>query len=385
MDLSTGDIVPERLDRKLVEKFIGGMGMGSWLAYKYIRQDTDPISPSNVLVFSASPLTGTIAPGSSRVHVNSKSPDTGFVCYGNAGHSAGIMMKYAGYDHLIITGRAKEPVYLKISDDDVEILDARHLWGKDAWETTDAIQRELGDHWVDCIGPAAESMVSYSIILCGKRSSFNKTGPGTIMGSKNLKAIVALGTRGVKVAHPEDFIRLTRELTERIVNDPELNMWRTYGVPKPPSSPPGFDYVEFREKIAERNYACISCPVACKHLIHLRAGRYDGLCFRNSHLTSLVGHNRLGGPENWEELAKIVELENRYGLEASSTAGILSYLVECQDNGVLSRGESDLTLRRGSQAMRELIPIIVRKEGTGALAAECLKGAIQRVGEKSEM
>ncbi len=383
VDLDTGEVKSKPLSRELAEKFIGGLGTGARLAYGFMGRDVDPFSPGNPLVFSASPLVGTLAPAASRVHLISRSPVSGFLCYSNAGHSMGIMMKYAGYDHLVVTGRSEEPVYLRISDDEVEICNASKLWGRDAWEATDILRSDIGDYWVDCIGPGGENLVRHSIILCSKRSSFNKGGPGAVMGSKNLKAIAARGSKGVEVADPERFRRLTEGITRKILADPDLRMFRTYGGPYPRSPRPGFSHEVFQERVADRAYACPSCPVACKHLINLRNGRYEGLSFRVSHLAALANHNLPGGVEDWDELAKVVELENRYGLDASVTAGMLSYLVDCFEHGMLSE-EAGLVLRRGGKYLRRLIEMTVRREGVGRLAAEGLKGAVEEMGMESE-
>ena len=372
------------MKRNVAEKFIGGMGISSWLAYNLIEPETDPLSPENALVFGVGPLVGTLAPGASRVYANSKSPLSGFICQASAGHSMGIMMKYAGYDNLVITGRADKPVYLKISDDEVEVCDAKHLWGRDTWSTTDLIRKELGDYWVDCIGPAAENLVRSSIVLCSKRSSFNKTGLGAVMGSKNLKAITARGTGGVRVADPGKFRELTEEITLRIVSDPQLKAYRAYGGPSSGFSQPEFTREHFCQRVAETAYACVSCPVACKHIIDMKDGVYQGLSFRISHLPALADHSRLGEPENWDELAKIVETQNRYGIEAAGTASMLSYLVDCYEHGLLTKEEIGFTPKRGAKALRELIPMICQKEGIGDLSAEGVSTASRKVGKNSE-
>jgi aldehyde:ferredoxin oxidoreductase len=183
VNLSTREISAKPLDVDLAERFIGGMGINSWLLSNLVDEKIDPLSPKNVLIFGVGPLVGTICPGAPKVYVASLSPD-GFLSQSSAGHSMGIMMKYAGYDHLIIAGRSERPTYIRINDDEVEICDAHHLWGRDTWSTTDRLRNELDDYWVDCIGPAGERKLRYSIIMCSKRSSFNKTGPGTIMAPK---------------------------------------------------------------------------------------------------------------------------------------------------------------------------------------------------------
>jgi len=383
VNLTTGSVKSELLDEHLAEKFIGGMGLAGWLAYKLIDRRTAPLSPENTLILSTGPLAGTLAPACSRVHITSRSPNSGFICYTNAGHSAALMMKYAGYDCLTITGRAENPVYLKITDDDVEIRDAGHIWGRDTWESTDLLRKEAEDHWIDCIGPSGENLVNYSIILCSKRSSYNKTGAGTVMGSKNLKAIAVKGTKGIKVADPERFQKLTDEFTRGIVSDSEVKAYRAYGGSM--GNRPGFSSDEFVARVVERPYACLGCPLACKHLINMKDGPYRGLTYRISHMGALIGHNGSGGPENWDELVKLVEKENLNGIEATVTAGILGYLVKCYQNSVLSESEIGYIPRKGGEAMRRLIEQTVRREGIGATAAGGMRAFVEKIGEDSEM
>ncbi len=383
VDLGTRSISTKPLDVSLVEQFIGGMGINSWLLYTSVNRRIDPLSPENALIFGVGPLVGTLCPGAPKVYVASLSPD-GFLCQSSAGHSMGIMMKYAGYDHLVITGCAKKPVYLRIFDDEVSILDADHLWGRDTWDTTDRLAKELGDFWVDCVGPAGETGVRYSIIMCGKRSSFNKSGPGTVMGSKNLKAIAVRGSRGVRVADPKEFKRLTDQMTKMILSDTQLNLFRAYGSPPAGYQAQGFAYEEFVGRVAKRPYACLGCPVACKHVISLRGGAYNGLTYRVSHLDALSNHSCLAGLENWDELAKCVELENRIGLEAAGTAGMLRYIMDCHRAGILSEEEVGSVPKLGGLGMRDLICSIMLGNKTGALAAKGLLKASDWVGKGSE-
>lgn len=382
VDLGTGDAFAEPLDATLATRFIGGVGISSWLAYNLIDVDTDPFAPDNALIYGVSPLAGTLAPGASRVYITSRSPDSGFICHTNAGQSAGVMLKYAGYDALVITGRADAPVYLRITDDEVALSDATQLWGMDGWETTRRLHTAHPDHWIDCIGPAAERRVRYAIVLCNMRSSFNKTGAGSIMGSKHLKAIVAHGTQGVRVADPDRFLEASRAITRRVVVDPTLPTYRRYGGPLRDRA--GFTRRDFAERVVERPYACLGCPVACKHTVHLRDGPYQGLRYRISHLGALAGHNRLGGPEDWDELVKVVERENRSGVEASVISGLLHYLHECHAHGVLSEEKSGFTPSLGGSPLRALIERTTTRQGIGAVTAEGFTRLIDWVDADSE-
>jgi aldehyde:ferredoxin oxidoreductase len=167
IDLTRRNIGERPLPEDLAARFIGGKGLNAWFAYNYIKHHTPPFSPDNVLVFGAGPLAGTLAPTGGKTSFASKSPLSHFIGTSNSGHLG--MVKYAGYDHIIITGRADAPVYLELGDE-VRIRDAGHLWGKDTWETTDAVWQELGRHYaVASIGPAGENLVRDASIVASSR------------------------------------------------------------------------------------------------------------------------------------------------------------------------------------------------------------------------
>ena len=162
VDLTSKTIKKEKLGEELIRNYIGNLGINTKLAYDLIKPGTNPLSPENRIILGTGPLGGTVAPACSRSNANYKSPLTHLFGSANAGDSIALMLKFAGYDHLVISGKAQGPVYLKIDDDNVEILDATHLWGKDVFETTDSLWAELGDNWVNCIGPAGENQVRFA-------------------------------------------------------------------------------------------------------------------------------------------------------------------------------------------------------------------------------
>ncbi|MFC1995046.1 aldehyde ferredoxin oxidoreductase family protein [Chloroflexota bacterium] len=385
IDLSSGNIRKEPLDKELTRNFIGGFGIGSRLLYNLVPPGIDPLSPENRLIFATGPLIGTFAPAAARVHALAKSPMSGLMGTSNGGHSVGIMLKYAGYDNLIISGRAERPVYLKVFDDDVEIRDASHLWGKDTWQTTDLLREELGTCSVSCIGPAGENLVRFANILNDKRSGFNKTGLGAVMGAKNLKAVVARGTKGVVVADRKRFQKLVDEILTCIAASPLTVDWRQYGTAAKGSQGGSFDREEFRQRVYKRYYACQACPVACKCLISLQGGDYAGLTFNISALNSLASHHSIAKVENWDELAKCVEMENRYGVDGAAMAGIVNLMAQLNEKGIFTTADtSGLTLTWGGETIRKLIPLITSKEGIGALLAEGAKVAAEKIGRGAE-
>jgi len=382
IDLSTGNIRKEPIDQELIQSFIGGMGYASWLLYNLVPPDTDPLSPENKLIFTMGSLLGTLTPGAARVYAIAKSPISGLLGTSNSGNSVGIMLKYSGYDNLIISGRAEKPVYLKVFDDDVEILDASHLWGKDTWQTVDILRDELGACSVSCIGPAGENLVRFANIRSDKRSGFNKTGLGAVMGSKNLKAVASRGTKGVKVADRRNFRKLVDEVFDRIAASKATTTWRQYSAAAFVPELEGFSREEFRQRVKGRTYACQACPVGCKSLINLQDGIYAGPAFYNSSLPSLVGHHEMARVENWDELAKCAELENRYGVDGAAMAGLVHLMAQLRDQGITTDEDTDgMTLTWGGETIQKLVPIIAYKKGIGALLAEGVRGAAEKIGK----
>ena len=201
VDLSEGKISREPTAPYAAD-FLGGRGINIKLLYDETPAGTDPLDPASLLAFGAGPLCGTQVPGG-RVEVTAKSPETGLLGTSNFGGSFGPELKYAGYDNIVITGKADKPVYLWIYNDEVEIRDASHLWGKDTYQTQDIIRSELGpDFKIACIGPAGENLVHFATIQHELRHGAGRTGMGAVTGSKNLKAIAVRGTQGIALADP---------------------------------------------------------------------------------------------------------------------------------------------------------------------------------------
>ncbi|SDO54694.1 aldehyde ferredoxin oxidoreductase N-terminal domain-containing protein [Desulforhopalus singaporensis] len=212
VDLSTGEI-RRTPTADYADLWLGARGINSRILYEETTGDTDPLGPENVILFSIGPFTGTMVPGSGRVEIAAKSPVTGFQGMSNMGGYWGPELKYAGYDSVVVKGAAEKLVYISIYNDKVEIRDASHLAGKDTFETQDLIREELKDPEVEvvCIGPAGENLIGYASVQNRLGNAAGRTGMGTVMGAKNLKAIAVRGTRGVRVAQPEKFMELCLE------------------------------------------------------------------------------------------------------------------------------------------------------------------------------
>jgi len=358
VNLSTGEIKKESIPEELLKKFIGGRGLASKYLSEEIDPKVDPLSPENKLIFVTGPLTGTPAPTGGRYMVVTKGPLTGTIACSNSGGFWGAELKRAGYDMIILEGKAEKPVYLAIKDDDVQLKSAEHLWGLTTHETTDKILEEFGDSSarVACIGPAGENLVKFACVINDKHRAAGRTGVGAVMGSKNLKAIVVKGSGKVEVADPEKFKEVIREKIEKVRKNPVTgeglpklgtkvldNIINENGLYPTRNFQTGvfeWTYEVCGEALVEKGYlvknkACYACPIGC--------GRY----------TKLPNGREGEGPEyetGWafgaacgvKDLIAIVEanfLCNELGLDTISTGVTIACAMELFERGFIPKDD----------------------------------------------
>lgn len=396
------------LDMNFAKKFLGGKGFGAKLLYDLLPARTDPLSPGNPLMYVTGPLTGTIAP-CNRYCVVTKSPLTGTYLDSYAGGNFGQELKFAGYDAVVISGKAQKPVYLEISDDDVRACDAKHLWGLDTYQTYDALLSDIKDRTVkiSCIGPAGEKLVKFSLVDSDLHRQAGRGGAGAVMASKNLKAIVVRGTRGIAVADRE---RLDKEV-QQIYHDVKTSqaplgmMIKAGGTPGAIgfANEEGFfpvkNFQDGYSRTAEnlndvnqrrsywlREYGCFACPIHCSKIGMIRKGPYAGqvcdtLEYENA---GLLGTDC--GVDNVESAAYAQHLCDRLGLDAISTGNVVGFAMECYEKGILKKKDlGGLDLAFGNwKAEMELIKMIGNRRGIGNLLAEGVKVASQKIGKGSE-
>ncbi len=195
----------ETPDEMFYRRYLGGATLGTYYLVKEIKPGIDPLGPENKLIFAAGPLTGLPLSGSGRNCVVAKSPLAGQLAKSEVGGFFGAEMMHSGYDAIIVDGKAERPVYVWIKDGEVEIKDARHLWGKPTKETQEAIRAELGDNRIRIasIGPAGENLVRFACVVNDLKDTAGRGGTGAVMGSKNLKAIAIRGTKPPQIASPD--------------------------------------------------------------------------------------------------------------------------------------------------------------------------------------
>ena len=408
IDLSNGTITHEDLeDKALFKKYLGGRGIGTYLILSKYEPTIDPYDEKAPLIFAPGVFTGTVVPSSGRTSVIFKSPVTNKLFKTNVGGHFGSQLKFAGYDMLIIEGRAKKPVMIYINDDNVEIKDASHLWGRDIRETNHIVREELGDEDVQlaCIGPAGENKVAYASIQVSIYNSAARGGGGAVMGDKNLKAIAVRGTKSVKVAHPERFMKAVSVINQKMHKSPGVGPLSDYGTSigvESTNAIGAFPVRNFQESSIEdvkyltgqhlvesgllkRKIACYSCPVACHRYVTLEDGKYKGTYTGGPEYETL---NSLGagcGSVDTASVIKANEYCNILGMDTISTGGCIQWLMECKQRGVVTDEQADgLDLSWGNtDTIVALTKKIAYREGIGDLLANGLEKASQQMGKDS--
>lgn len=375
VDLSTSRVRTEKLEAEMVSAFIGGYGINNKLAYDLIPPDADPFSPENKIILGAGPFADTLVPGSAKLLATTKFPLNGAFATAAGGGSFALMLKSAGYDHVVLAGQAPQPIYLRIADGGVELCDASHLWGKDAFDTVDALRLRHEPCSVIPIGPAGENLVRTSLTSIDKGGTLGRGGLPAVMGSKNLKAIVVQqGTTGIQVAHRHRLLKLIDSLHQRMMSWPGRQAVLDNGVlPIPP---------QLREihQQTRKVLACPSCPIGDKELVRLTEGEYAGLTTYMSHFwTTRFGS--ADGPDLYYQSVKYSDALNRYGLCRLNSTPVVSLLMSLYEKGAISAENLEGTqLKPSIETAIELARKTAYREGAGDALAEGLQEAARRIG-----
>jgi aldehyde:ferredoxin oxidoreductase len=405
VNLSTGKITFEKLDEETAKKYIGGIGLGMKLWLANSKAGIDPFNPENPLVLAVGPVAGTMFPTGGNGHAFiSKSPETGFLGEAVSHGTFGAEIKRAGFDAIILTGKAERPVYLWIDDESIQLLNAEEIWGKSPSETEDALKEELGDYYVRVasIGLAGEKQSKIANIINEKTRAAGRTGLGAVMGSKNLKAIAVRGTNDIVVAKPEEFIDMVKEFHERM-KGPAAQKYRTLGTAENvkiqnalhclPTRNYNNSYFEHAEKVSgevlneryiAKIIACNSCAMRCEHEAVIHDGPYKGVMARMEYDNIwALGPNC--GVDKLDAIIKAAELCNYYGLDAQSTGVTVSFIMDCHEKGILSHDElGGIDAHFGNaEALLQLIEKIGRREGIGEILADGVKAAAAKIGKDS--
>jgi aldehyde:ferredoxin oxidoreductase len=408
VDLSTGRLTDEPINEALARRFLGGYGLGAKLLYDRMRPGVDPLGPESLLGFFTGPLTGSPAIEGNRFVVVCKSPLTGTWGDANCGGTFGPHLKFAGYDGIILSGIADHPVQLNIADGRAELRDAASLWGKDSNETEDVLRAELGKGVeVACIGQAGERKSLISCVMNDKGRAAGRSGVGAVMGSKRLKAITVSGSATVPLADPARTEALRREYLKKHGNayplfvkygtigitggsamsgDSPVKNWGGVG---PVDFPTGSEKFRDETVIAyqDKKYGCWKCTMACGgHMSVKQDGPYKGVAHHKVEYETAAAWGTMTLSDDFPALIKINELCNRYGMDTIAAGCTAAFAVECFSNGILTTADTDgLELRWGNApALVALCEKMGKREGFGAVLADGVKIAAERIGRGSE-
>jgi len=408
IDLESNQVKVQHTNKRLITEFLGGRGFNSKRLYDEVPKDADPLSPQNKLIFATGPLVGTAFPLGARFNVTSKSPLTRILGDSNAGGHFAAEMKFAGYDQLIIEGKSPKPVYIFIEDQEIQMKKAEHLAGKDVYEITETIKKDLGDRTVQVatVGPAAENRVLYAGVFANLVRAAARTGIGTVMASKNLKAVAVKGTGNIRIADPRKFWKIVEEIEEETYVHPQYWPRRTMGTTRIMMLAHKLGILPTRhftsatfqrasqvsgERLAReynvKNRACFSCIVPCSRVYVIREGEYAGLHGEGPEYEALSSFTARVGNSNLDLALKAVDLANRLGLDAITTAECIAWSMELYEKGELTKKETDnLELKWGnSEAILALIQKIAYREGFGDLLADGVRRAAEKLGRGKEI
>jgi len=405
VNLSTKAVSKEPLRADWARDFVGGVGYAARQLYDEIPAKVDALGPQNKMMFMTGPVNGTMLPAASRSCACAKSPLTGSFFHSIFGGYWGPELKFAGYDGLIVEGKADAPVYLWIDDDKIEIRSAAHLWGKNPFKTQEILRQEVGDERVRIatIGKAGEDGTPYAIILLDIRAA-GRGGIGAVMGSKNLKAIVVRGTGSVHVPNVLRIYNTTRRLNELVVTNPAVKGLSDYGTPRNVASMnaagilptrnwqtetfaavDGITGETMKEKIVKGHRACFACSINCTKYSVVAAGKYKSI-INGPDYETIYGFGSICEVGDIEVLCKADEICDEYGIDLIQASMSVAWAMECYEKGIFTKKDTDgIDLKFGNaDAMLEMTEKIGKREGLGALLAKGTRAAAKIVGKGSE-
>jgi aldehyde:ferredoxin oxidoreductase len=404
VNLSHGPAELETIPSDMYELFVGGRGIGIAYMYKEQPPKVDPLGEQNRLLFLAGPLAGTQAQAVSRWMVVTKSPLTGTYARSVAGADFGAWLRFAGYDGLMVEGKADTPVYLHLTGEGCTIVKANELWGMDTRRAQDLLHKRHGEATrVACIGPAGERLVRYAAIVSGRRTA-SRCGVGTVMGSKNLKAIAITASRTIRLSDPDTFKELAKEqnrfiresqkfeqhkqwgttMTQDVTNTLGIYPTRNfrYGQQKDAEKLYGEEY----RKIRTGDFGCYNCSARCGKAHNVTTGEYAGAWSEGPEYESLWVFSASIDSTSLDATIRADELCDDLGLDTISAGNSIAFAYELYERGIIDRKDTDgLELVYGDhRTMVKLIEKIASREGLGDVLAEGTVRAARKIGRGAE-
>ncbi|MFW9905598.1 MAG: aldehyde ferredoxin oxidoreductase family protein [Candidatus Thorarchaeota archaeon] len=402
VDLSTGKISELSLDMRLAEQFIGGKGLGAKILHDKLKPGVDPLSSDNLLLFMTGPLSGTSVQTSGRWCIVTKSPHTGIYLDSQIGGKFGHRLKRAGYDFVLIQGKAESPSYLEISSERVEIHPANDLWGKGTYQVEEILKKQYNGSEVCTIGPAGENLVTFANIMTDRTHMAGRGGAGAVMGSKNLKAIVAGGTQKIEGVNPEKFKALTRTFRKKVrenlgvkhrheigtvmwvkmANDAGFLPTRNFqsGVFEGAQAISG---ERMRDEFVIGHTACYGCLIACGKTTRFDEGKYAGLEVDGPEYETSALLGASCGIDDLGAIAKANEICDDLGIDTITAGGTIAFAMECSEKGILEQEDISNLVFGNADAQHDLLRLIAERRGIGELFAKGSFLAAKELGHNS--
>lgn len=406
VDLTIERIETFPLRENLTRDYMGGEGIGSRLLWEMVKPHTDAFAPSNTIIFATAPLNGTIFPAGPRGSIVFKSPETGTISMSNIGGHWTAQLKFAGYDILAVTGKAKRPVYLWIDHEDIKLEYADNVWGKTIPDMQRMLKEEKGYPNIQIlgIGPGGERLVRMASIVNDVRFA-GKGGGGAVMGSKNLKAIAMRGTGMVPVNDLERLRDVSFAIMEAMNKNEliqSLKKFSSAAFNQTVAEIQDFGYKHFQEggwtdghklyieqidkALSEEHIACYACPIGCGVISQAKKGPYKGTRTSGPMAEAYWNWGWKCGISDLEAICKITELCNSNGVCVNSTAELAAWVMECQERGLLSTEETGglaLSWGDGEGSVR-MMEMLIERKGFGDILAEGVKRAAEKMGHNTD-
>jgi len=406
VNLTSGKIVVEEPPESFYRTYMGGSALAMSYLLRMMPAGVDPLGPDNVLVISVGVLTGAPVSGLSRVMVNAKSPLTGAIGDSEGGGFWPAEFKFAGFDALVITGKAPKPVYLWVHDGEFDLRDASHLWGEVTGEAEAMIRKELGDDRIRVlqIGPAGEKLSRIACILNERTHACGRTGMGAVMGSKNLKAVAVRGHARPEMYDRDKVREIARSGREAFENGALAdlgvhgtsggidNLQDIGGLPTRNWSSGVFEGWKkiwgrtMTETILKERDTCYACVIRCKRVVELEDPYEVDPLYGGPEYETISAMGSYCGIDDLPAIAKANELCAKYGLDTIGCGATVAFAMDCYENGILTKQDTGgLDLRFGNAgAMVNLVEMICERKGLGDLLAEGSYRAAQKIGRGAE-
>jgi aldehyde:ferredoxin oxidoreductase len=400
VNLTKKSITTETLNEEMCRKYLGGAGFVAYYSWKELKPGIDPLGPENKLIFALGPVTGMTLPGASRYSIGGKSPLTKGIAKSESGGFFMAELKRAGFDAIIVEGQSAKPVYLWVHDGEAGLRDASHIWGMETRETEAAIRTELGDEHIHMamIGPAGENMVRFACIMNGCHDAAGRGGLGAVMGSKKLKAIAARGHTMPPVVSQDGVKAIRQQLThphpmsEFGTGGPDLVHEEKRGdMPVRNFRDSAFpDVVKIhggtlRDTIRVGMEGCFACPIRCKKIVKVDEPYKVDPIYGGPEYETLASIGSNCGVSDLKAIARGNQLCNAYSLDTISAGSVISFAMECYENGLLTKEDTGgLDLKFGNaDAMLKVLDLIAKREGIGNLLAEGTARVSAKIGRGS--